>query len=88
MDEIPRFLQDMPDHDIMPIAGETDDIARYVDDNTWLPRPVAGSSGLVPTAWSPVIESWGAVQLQNRFETACRGRTGRPGRPCARLARR
>jgi ABC transporter substrate binding protein (PQQ-dependent alcohol dehydrogenase system) len=23
---------------------------------------------MVPTAWAPVIESWGAVQLQNRFE--------------------
>ncbi|MEZ5797778.1 MAG: ABC transporter substrate-binding protein [Paracoccaceae bacterium] len=68
MDEVPRFLQDMPGHDVVLVADETDDFGRYIEHNTWLPRPVAGSDGLVPTAWSAVIESWGAVQLQNRFE--------------------
>lgn len=68
MDEIPRFTQDFPDHDVILIADETDDFGRYIEHNSWLPRPVAGSDGMVPTAWSPVIESWGAVQLQNRFE--------------------
>lgn len=70
MDEVPRFLQDFPDHDVVLIADETDDFGRYVEHNTWLPRPVAGSDGMVPTAWAAVIESWGAVQLQNRFEEA------------------
>jgi ABC transporter substrate binding protein (PQQ-dependent alcohol dehydrogenase system) len=68
MDEVPRFTQDFPDHDVLLVADETDDFGRYIEHNTWLPRPVAGSDGLVPTAWSHVIESWGAVQLQNRFE--------------------
>lgn len=68
MDEIPRFTEGFPDHDVILIADETDDFGRYIEHNTWLPRPVAGSDGLVPTAWSHVIESWGAVQLQNRFE--------------------
>lgn len=68
MDEVPRFLQDLPEHDVVLVADETDDFGRYIEHNTWLPRPVAGSDGLVPTAWSHVIESWGAVQLQNRFE--------------------
>ncbi len=68
MDEVPRFLQDLPDHDVVLVADETDDFGRYVEHNTWLPRPVAGSDGLVPAAWSPAIESWGAVQLQNRFK--------------------
>jgi ABC transporter substrate binding protein (PQQ-dependent alcohol dehydrogenase system) len=72
MDEIPRFTQDMPDHDVILIADETDDFGRYIEHNSWLPRPVAGSDGMVPTAWSPVIESWGAVQLQNRFEDHAR----------------
>lgn len=70
MDEIPRFTQDLPDHDVLLIADATDDFGRYVEHNTWLPRPVAGSDGLIPTAWSPWIEAWGAVQLQNRFEEA------------------
>jgi ABC transporter substrate binding protein (PQQ-dependent alcohol dehydrogenase system) len=68
MDEVPRFTQDLPDHDVILVADETDDFGRYIEHNGWLPRPVAGSDGLVPTAWSHVIESWGAVQLQNRFE--------------------
>ncbi len=77
MDEIPRFTQDFPDHDVILIADETDDFGRYVEHNSWLPRPVAGSDGMVPTAWSPVIESWGAVQLQNRFKDhAGRGMRG------------
>lgn len=70
MDEVPRFTQSFPDHDVLLIADETDDFARYIESNTWAPRPVAGSAGIMATAWSHVIESWGAVQLQQRFETA------------------
>jgi ABC transporter substrate binding protein (PQQ-dependent alcohol dehydrogenase system) len=69
MQEIPRFLQDFPEHDVVIIADETDDFGRYVADNQWLPRLVAGSDGLMPLGWSPTIESWGAVQLQDRFKT-------------------
>lgn len=66
--EIPLFTQDFPDHDILLIADESDDFARYVLHNSWLPRPVAGSSGLRGEGWAPVLEQWGAVQLQARFE--------------------
>lgn len=66
--EIPLFTQDFPDHDVLLIADEADDFARYVQDNTWLPRPVAGSDGLRGEGWAPVLEQWAAVQLQNRFE--------------------
>ncbi|MGA0539443.1 ABC transporter substrate-binding protein [Neotabrizicola sp. VNH66] len=66
--EIPLFTQDFPDHDVLLIADEADDFARYVQDNTWLPRPVAGSDGLRGEGWAAVLEQWGAVQLQNRFE--------------------
>lgn len=68
--EIPLFTQDFPDHDVLLIADEADDFARYVQDNTWAPRPVAGSDGLRGEGWAPVLEQWGAVQLQNRFEAA------------------
>jgi len=67
--EVPLFTQDLPDHDVLLIADEADDFSRFVDDNTWLPRPVAGSDGLRGEGWAPVLEQWGAVQLQNRFET-------------------
>ncbi len=65
--EVPLFTQDMGDYDLLLIADETNDFGRYLAYNTWLPRPVAGTEGLVPTAWSPVVEQWGAAQLQSRF---------------------
>lgn len=68
LQEIPRFTQDLPDHDVLLVADATDDFGRYIEHHTWLPRPVAGSEGMIPTAWSPMIEAWGAVQLQNRFK--------------------
>lgn len=68
--ELPPFTQDLPDHDVLLVADEADDFGRYVEHNTWLPRPVAGSEGLEGLGWTPVLEQWGAVQLQNRFEEA------------------
>ncbi|HRK43036.1 MAG TPA: ABC transporter substrate-binding protein [Gemmobacter sp.] len=68
MDEVPRFTQALPEHDVLLVADPTDDFGRYVLHNTWLPRPVAGTHGLHGEAWASVIEAWGAVQLQNRFE--------------------
>lgn len=66
--ELPPFLMDLPEHDVLLVADETQDFGRYVPDNTYLPRPVAGSEGVVPLGWAPVLEQWGAVQLQERFE--------------------
>ena len=68
MAEVPRFTQDLPDHDVLLVADPTDDFGRYILHNTWLPRPVAGTHGLHAEGWASVIEAWGAVQLQNRFE--------------------
>ncbi|MCA0273918.1 MAG: ABC transporter substrate-binding protein [Proteobacteria bacterium] len=75
--EVSLFTQDLPDHDVLLIADESDDFARYVAYNTWLPRPVAGSEGMVPAGWSPTLEQWGAVQLQDRFKEGA----ARPMRP-------
>ena len=74
--EIPLFTQDFPDHDVLLIADEADDFARYVLHNTWLPRPVAGSNGLRGEGWASVLEQWGAVQLQNRFEKVAKRNMG------------
>ncbi|HEU0221108.1 MAG TPA: ABC transporter substrate-binding protein [Paracoccaceae bacterium] len=65
--ELPLLLQDLPDHDVLLVADEWGDFGPFVLWNTWTPRPVAGSEGLVPVAWDGVIEAWGAAQLQNRF---------------------
>ena len=65
--EVPLFTQDLGDYDLLLIADELHDFGRYVAYNTWIPRPVGGSEGLVPATWAPVIEQWGAAQLQSRF---------------------
>ena len=65
--EVPLFTQDFREYDVLLVADERGDFARYLPFNTWHPRPVAGSEGLVPVAWAPVVEAWGAAQLQSRF---------------------
>ena len=40
----------------------------YLPYRTWDARPVAGTAGLVPIAWSRVQEQWGGTQVQRRFE--------------------
>lgn len=65
--EVPLFTQDFPDYDLLVIADEPHDFGRYVMFNTWLPRPIAGSEGIVPSAWSASVEQHGASQLQSRF---------------------
>jgi len=74
---VPLFTPELGDYDLLLIAYETHDFGRYIAYNTWRPRPVAGSEGLVPAAWGPAVEQWGAAQLQSRFEAA----TGREMRP-------
>ncbi len=68
--EVPLFTQDMPDHDMLIIADELGDFGRYVIYNTWIPRPVAGSEGVIPSSWSASVEQHGAAQLQSRFKKA------------------
>ncbi len=76
--EVPLFTQDLPDHDLLLVADVANDFARYIAYNTWEPRPIAGSEGLIPTAWSPVVEQWGAAQLHSRFtDLAARDMTAR-----------
>ena len=75
--EVPLFTQDLPRHDLLVIADEANDFARYVAYHTWDPRPIAGSEGLVPSAWSASVEQHGAAQLQGRFSDLA-GRDMRP----------
>lgn len=65
--ELPLFTQELGDYDVLIVADDAQDFARYVAYNTWLPRPVAGSAGLEARGWAPVVEQWGAAQLQGRF---------------------
>ena len=66
--QMPVFTQDAGDYDLLIAADETDVFAEYLPYRTWDARPVAGSAGLVPTAWNRVQEQWGGTQRQRRFE--------------------
>ncbi|RNF34633.1 ABC transporter substrate-binding protein [Paracoccus methylarcula] len=66
--QMPVFTQRAPGHDVVVAADEADVFAAYLPYQTWDPRPVTGSAGLVPRTWHPAMEAWGATQFQNRFE--------------------
>ncbi len=66
--QMPVLTQDVPDYDVLVVADESDVFGEYLPYNTWDPRPVVGTTGLMPTAWSRVQEQWGGTQLQRRFE--------------------
>ncbi len=65
--EVPVFTQEFGDYDALIVADEVRDFGRYILYNTWEARPVAGSEGLTAVTWAPVVEQWGAAQLQTRF---------------------
>jgi ABC transporter substrate binding protein (PQQ-dependent alcohol dehydrogenase system) len=55
-------------YDVVYVADSSGEFGRYVPYQTSLPRPVVGSAGLVPTAWSWSWDRDAAVQLQHRYE--------------------
>jgi ABC transporter substrate binding protein (PQQ-dependent alcohol dehydrogenase system) len=65
--DVAVFTQ-VDDYHILMVADEQGEFGEYLDFRTWLPRPVAGTQGLVATAWHPTHEQWGATQIQNRFK--------------------
>lgn len=66
MQEIPLFTQNS-NHDVIVVADEEDQFGSFFEYNTWQPRPVMGSAGLMTLGWSPAMEQWAAIQLQDRF---------------------
>jgi len=65
--EIPLFTQTSRPYDVVVVADTYQRFGQYVPYNTFYPRPVVGTAGLVADTWHPSIEQWGAKQLQNRF---------------------
>lgn len=66
--QVPVLTQGAEDHDVVVVADEADTFGEYLPYNTSEPRPVVGTQGLVPTAWSRAMEQWGGTQMQGRFE--------------------
>ena len=66
--QMPVFTQDAAEHDVLLVADESDLFGEYLPYRAWDPRPVAGTQGLIPTAWHRSHEQWGGTQMQRRFE--------------------
>ncbi len=64
--EVASFTQDVS-YDVLIVADEAGSFANDFGYRTAQPRPIAGSAGLVPTAWARPFEQWGGTQLQSRF---------------------
>ena len=66
--QMPMLTQGVSDHDVVIVADEADTFGDYMLFRTALPRPVAGTQGLVAVAWHRSFEEYAGTQMQNRFE--------------------
>jgi ABC transporter substrate binding protein (PQQ-dependent alcohol dehydrogenase system) len=58
-----------PDYQVIVVADEDQVFGPYLPFRGGAnPRPVAGTTGLIATTWSPGHEKWGATQANNNFE--------------------
>jgi ABC transporter substrate binding protein (PQQ-dependent alcohol dehydrogenase system) len=64
--EVARFTQGIS-YDVLVVADEAQNFGDDLSYRTTDPRPVAGTQGLTPAAWTRAFEQWGGTQLQNRF---------------------
>jgi ABC transporter substrate binding protein (PQQ-dependent alcohol dehydrogenase system) len=64
--EVPVFTQGVK-YQVLVVTDEEGRFGEYLSYRTWDPRLVAGTQGLVATAWHRTHERWGATQMQNRF---------------------
>jgi len=65
--EVARFTQGLS-YDILVVTDSAGDFGDELAYRTVDPRPIAGTQGMVPTAWARPFEQWGATQLQLRFQ--------------------
>jgi ABC transporter substrate binding protein (PQQ-dependent alcohol dehydrogenase system) len=56
------------DYDLVFVADSDGEFARYIPYQTYDPRPVIGSEGLIADGWHWTWERHGAPQLNQRFE--------------------
>jgi ABC transporter substrate binding protein (PQQ-dependent alcohol dehydrogenase system) len=65
-DEVVKATQGVS-YDILVVADEADNFGDDLAYRTDQPRPVAGTQGLVPTAWAHAMDEYASTQLQTRF---------------------
>ncbi len=65
--QMPLATQNAPSYDVLVVADEADQFGDYLPYNTYEARPIAGTQGLVATAWHPSFQEYSALQMQHRF---------------------
>ena len=84
--QMPVFTQDLPDHDVLVVADESEVFGNYVPYRTWDAAAGGGLGRARARQLASGHEQWGGYQMQNRFVKASRRRmrrrTCRPGRRC------
>jgi ABC transporter substrate binding protein (PQQ-dependent alcohol dehydrogenase system) len=68
-DEVAKATQGVS-YDVLVAADEDDNFGDDLTYRTDQPRPVAGTQGLVPTAWAHAMDEYASTQLQTRFHRA------------------
>lgn len=66
--QMPLLTQAPPEHDILFVADTKETFGEFLQWRTSVPKPVAGTQGLVAVSWHRAFEQFGGTQLQNRFE--------------------
>ncbi len=66
--QMPLATQNAPSYDVLVVADEANQFGDYLPYNTYEARPIAGTQGLVATAWHPSFQEYSALQMQHRFK--------------------
>jgi ABC transporter substrate binding protein (PQQ-dependent alcohol dehydrogenase system) len=66
--QMPVLTQNLGDYDVIVVADVEESFGDYLLFNTFEPRPVAGTQGLIAVSWHRSYEESAATQMQNRFE--------------------
>jgi len=65
-DEVVKATQGVS-YDVLVVADEAGNFGDQIAYRTASPRPVAGTQGLVPSAWAQPMDEYASTQLQLRF---------------------
>jgi ABC transporter substrate binding protein (PQQ-dependent alcohol dehydrogenase system) len=65
-DEVAKATQGVR-YDVLVVADEAGNFGNELAYRTDQPRPVAGTQGLVPSAWAHAMDEYASTQLQTRF---------------------
>jgi ABC transporter substrate binding protein (PQQ-dependent alcohol dehydrogenase system) len=68
--QMPQATQSPRSYDVLVVIDPDDIFGDYLAYNTFDARPVVGTQGLVPLAWTPAYQEYSALQMQHRFGIA------------------